>query len=266
MSEPLKRRSERIFALVPIRLTGSDANGESFTEETTTVNVNKHGACISTTRLLRPGEGLLVKNLRNGIEEPVRVIGETQRIFGPRQEWGVEFLNPESKIWGLDFAHTGEDVRPKALIACTVCKTVVFKPLYSSEYSMLLSMGLVSRHCDRCDETTRWKPSDEPPTPEVVILPDEPRSAKQELRREPRTGLVMLLRVRNSQGEQEKAQTLDVSKSGARFLSKRKYGIGEKVFVTLPFSEEREPKEINGKIVWAQKVPSGQLYGVKFEN
>jgi len=75
----------------------------------------------------------------------------------------------------------------------------------------------------------------------------------------------MLLRVRNNQGESEVAQTLDVSKGGVRFLSKRTYQVGDSVYLTLPSADKTAPTETRGCIVRAELSQRGTAYGVRFE-
>ena len=164
-----RRRTERILAPVRIRVIGNDVSGVSFAEETVTVSFNQQGARISLTHSLLPDDVVLVKNLENGVEEEFRVVGAFQQVFGSRREWGVEAINPESGIWGVEFAPNDDSAQPKVLIECAACKTAAQSTLSSIEYEVLLATGLISRHCDRCNETTRWKPSDQVVTPEILV-------------------------------------------------------------------------------------------------
>ena len=75
----------------------------------------------------------------------------------------------------------------------------------------------------------------------------------------------MLLRVRDTHDEVERAQTLDVSRGGVCFLGKRQYRVGDVVFLTLPSPDEPTPVETRGRIVRAQPSPRGTVYGVRFE-
>src|SRR6202142_674474 len=100
-----RRRSERILAPVRIRVIGNDRSGVSFSEETVTVSFNQQGARISLVHSLLPDDVILVTNLENGIEEEFRIVGAFQQVFGNRREWGVEAVNPNSGIWGIEFSH-----------------------------------------------------------------------------------------------------------------------------------------------------------------
>ena len=156
---PARRRSDRILGPIRIRVIGNDASGISFSEETETISFNQQGARISLTHGLLPDDIVLIKNLGNEIEEEFRVVGGFQQVFGGRQEWGVEALNTASEIWGIEFVAPAEGLEPKVLIECAACKTAAHGALSSIEYEVLLSTGLITRHCMRCGETTRWGPA-----------------------------------------------------------------------------------------------------------
>jgi PilZ domain len=260
-----RRRTERILAPVRIRVVGNDQNGVSFVEETVTVSFNQQGARISLTHSLLPDDIVLVKNLENGIEEEFRVVGALQKVFGDRCEWGVEALTPESGIWGVELTPKPDSMEPKVLVECAACKTAAQSAVSSIEYDVLLATGLISRHCDRCNETTRWKPSDQIVTPEIWgrSLRAASRDVWEE-RRTRRLRLTMQLRVRNHRGVVDVAQTLDVSKCGLCFVSAQRYSLSEEVYVTLPSPTGQTAMETKGRIVWEAQGTAGRFYGVEY--
>jgi hypothetical protein len=246
-----KRRSDRILAPIRIRVIGNDGSGVSFVEETVTVSLNQQGARISLTHSLLPDDIVLILNRENNIEEEFRVVGSFQQVIGDRREWGMEAVNPDSKIWGLKFE-------------CAACKTAEQSPLSSIEYDVLLAIGLISRHCERCSETTRWKPSEQELTPEIIAASARRDARRVERRKPRRIKLVMRLRVRNAGGLSDIAQTRDVSKAGLCFVSTQRFQVGEDVYVTLPFAENQAPVETKGRIMWSAEGSAGHFYGVKF--
>jgi len=236
-------------------------SGVSFAEETVTVSFNRQGARISLTHSLLSDDIVLIMNLENSIEEEFRVIGGFQQVFGDRREWGVEAVNPDSEIWGIAFEPPAEGVQPKVLIECAACKKAAQSPLSSIQYEVLLATGMISRHCDRCGETTRWKPSEQPVTAEIIAAAKQP-VPHQDTRKVRRLRLVMRIRVRNAWGVSNIAQTRDVSKAGLCFLSTARFQVGEDVYITLPFAENQPPVETLGKIVWSRESTAGWYYGV----
>lgn len=262
-SELARRRTDRILAPVRIRVIGNDASGVSFAEETVTVSFNQQGARISLTHSLLPDDIVLVKNLQNDIEEEFRVVGGFQQVFGERREWGVEATNTSSEIWGIEFTQPAEGLQPKVLIECAACKRPAQAALSSIEYEVLLATSLISRHCDRCAETTRWKPSTQTDAPEL-LLSSKPQPGHGEQRKTKRLKLTMRVRVRNDWGVADIAQTRDVSKAGLCFVSTQRFEVGEQVYITLPFADMQVPVETKSKIVWSAEGSAGKFYGVAY--
>jgi hypothetical protein len=260
-----RRRTERILAPVRIQVIGNDSSGISFAEETVTVSFNQQGARISLTHSLLPDDVVLVKNLETGVEDEFRVVGAFQQVFGSRCEWGVEAVNAESGIWGVEFAPNDDSSQPKVLIECAACKTAAQSTLSSIEYGVLLATGLISRHCDRCNETTRWKPSHQVVTPEILTRTTKPPSQKdQGVRRSRRLKLTMQLRVRNPWGVVDIAQTRDVSKLGLCFISGQRFPLRDEIYITLPYAKNQSPVETKGRIVWMAEGTAGWFYGVEY--
>ncbi len=262
---PARRRSDRILAPVRIRVIGNDASGVSFAEETITVSFNQQGARISLNHSLLPDDVVLIKNLENGIEEEFRVVGGFQKVFGTRQEWGVEAINQASGIWGVEFSIPAEGVQPKVLIECAACHKAIQSPLSTIEYDILLATSLISRHCDRCNETTRWKPSAQPLTAEIIAASvPKPVHKGEDRRKSRRLSLVMRVRVRNNWGVVDIAQTKDVSKTGLCIVSGARFNVADEVYITLPFADSQQPVETKGTIVWSAEGTTGSFYGVKY--
>lgn len=128
----------------------------------------------------------------------------------------------------------------------------------------MLATGLISRHCDHCNETTRWKPSEQPVTSEMIRESAQAPAPSTDKRKSRRLRLVMRLKVRNSWGMTDIAQTRDVSKGGLCFVSTKVFSVGDEVFITLPFADNQVPVETMGKLVWTSLGTSGRFYGVSY--
>jgi hypothetical protein len=256
-----RRRSDRIHVQIPVRLSGKDRSGAEFEEETVTVNINRHGACITLTQYIEPQQLVRVKNLRNGLEQDFRVVGLVRQVFGNRAEWGLELTDPEIDFWGVEFSPPPESVEPKILLECSACSKVLLGYVSRLQFDMLLHTGLISRHCEQCGETTRWQPSEPALPPEIArrVTPTE-----HERRKTRRLRIAMHLRLTGANGESETVQTADVSKGGLCFFSKKAHAVGEWVSLILPYGEAGKPSETLAKVVWAREAPGGKLYGASY--
>jgi PilZ domain len=262
-AEEARRRTDRVLGPVPIRIIGMDANGTAFTEDAVTVSFNQQGARISMVHSLLIDDIILVLNKRSGIEEEFRVVGAFEEVIGGRREWGVEASVQDGKIWGVEFSAPSEQLQPKALIECGGCKRVVQSEMSSIEYDVLLAIGMISRHCTKCSETTRWKPSASTSLPEIEHkLP--PGTQSGERRRAKRIRLAMRIRVRNSWGTIDIAQTRDVSKTGVCFFTTKVFNKGDEVYLVLPFAANSVPVETKGTVVWVETAKEGRYCGVKY--
>jgi hypothetical protein len=263
-AEIARRRSDRILSPVRIRVIGNDMSGVSFAEETTTVSFNQQGARISLTHTLLLDDIILIRNEENQIEEEFRVVGGFQQVFGDRREWGVEAMNPSSGIWGVEFSQPAEGLSANVLIECAACKKAAQSSLSSIEYDVLLATGLISRKCDRCGEYTRWRPSEQSLTPDMMVSGARQAKSEAERRKVRRLRLNMRIRVRNSWGVIDVCQTRDVSKAGLSFVSPQIFSVRDEVFITLPFTDQSVPVETKSKIVWSASGSSGRFYGVMY--
>ena len=259
-----RRRTDRVLAPTPIRVIGNDMSGVAFSEDAVTISFNRQGARISLTHTLLVDDIILILNKKTNLEDEFRVVGAFQQVSGDRREWGVEAVDQDSNIWGIEFAQPSEELQPKALIECGGCKHLVQSPLSSIEYDVLLAVGMISRHCDRCKETTRWKPSTQTVLPEILdAIPAKP-GQQTGTRRVKRIKLVMRVRVRNAWGTTDVAQTRDVSKLGLCFLSGKIFSVNDEVSLVLPFTAGSVPVETKGKVVWTRTSSGGHYYGVEY--
>jgi len=263
-TEAARRRSDRILSPVRIRVIGNDMSGVSFAEETTTVSFNQQGARISLTHSLLLDDIVLIRNEENQIEEEFRVVGGFQQVFGDRREWGVEALNPASGIWGVEFSQPAEGLSANVLIECAACKRAAQSSLSSIEYDVLLATGLISRKCDRCGEYTRWRPSGQALTEDMVVSGVKQAKSEAERRKVRRLKLNMRIRVRNNWGVTDVCQTRDVSKAGLSFMSTQIFQVRDEVFITLPFTDQSVPVETKSKVIWSAAGSSGRYYGVMY--
>lgn len=155
------RRSERIDVTIPIRVFATDPRRHDFTEEGVAVNVSRHGARIRLERWLTVGDVVRIRNLKNNKDAAFRVVsrfGELQPDL-PQADWGVEILNPEGEIWGVELRDNPlKDTAFSAVLQCTNCKAMSsFLLTYEEEQAARAAVSFLTLYCPRCQENTLWK-------------------------------------------------------------------------------------------------------------
>src|ERR1700733_6238548 len=93
-----RRRSQRIFMTVRIRVRGTDANGKTFDEQTETVAVNAHGALLLLDVPVEVGQNLHLwhRSTQEQIDSGVVFVGNKQ---AGKIQIGIQFLNPSPHFW-----------------------------------------------------------------------------------------------------------------------------------------------------------------------
>jgi hypothetical protein len=96
------RRSPRIKIQVPVFLRAADASGAEFIELTKTLNISATGACIASTRILRPDQLVHLtipapsasSSLVPSETPPIAAKVRRQGGVGEVRLFGLEFLRP----------------------------------------------------------------------------------------------------------------------------------------------------------------------------
>lgn len=97
-----RRRSMRVLLSVPIIVSGKGKDGRDFSEDARTLVVNAHGALIALSAPVVAGQQVTVSNkaTRASLECRIVYLGNAQ---GGKTQMGIEFLNPSSTFWQIDF-------------------------------------------------------------------------------------------------------------------------------------------------------------------
>ena len=97
-----RRRSQRVLMQVAVRVSGKDAQGSPFEEETDTLAINAHGALILIGA--RVTSGSLIKMQHKGTKEEqechVAFLGP---VRAGKSEVGLEFSAPRPSFWRVAF-------------------------------------------------------------------------------------------------------------------------------------------------------------------
>lgn len=97
------RRSTRLSIAIPIAISGKDAAGNLFKENSRTAVINKQGAKILTTRQLALGAEVVIENRALGLSGKAIVVWIGDRVSTKEAvEMGVQLLE-SANIWGIEF-------------------------------------------------------------------------------------------------------------------------------------------------------------------
>jgi hypothetical protein len=144
---------------VAVRVIGIDYRGVDFTEEAQTVIVNRHGAKIRLSHQLLPDSEIRMLSHPTGKDSVFRVVSKLQSPELRFTYWGVENLDPEMNIWGVDIPELlpGDQLKVRVLLQCPVCSA--HESLRADEMLLagLQEKGGVERTCKACNTPGLWK-------------------------------------------------------------------------------------------------------------
>jgi hypothetical protein len=241
------RRSDRIALRFRITVSGTDAMGHGFLEETETVVVSRHGAKIALRRKLVPELELSVRCADTGEEADVRVVGQIGE--GPEGVYyGIEILDPQRDLWGIEFPHLAESEKAvvRTLLECVHCRTREIAYLDELEAEVFEANKILSRACKRCRDMTLWKLSEgEVAEAQLPLSGDRPvataaapaRPARtQNERKNVRVELQTKACIRTPIHGEDVVLTGNVSRDGFSFQSSVRYAVDSVVEASVPYS------------------------------
>jgi hypothetical protein len=231
------RTSDRVYLETAIIISGTDSAGRGFVENTRTLVLSRRGAKIISRQALVPQQKITIRCLKTGLDAAVRVVGP---IVGEEGgcHFGIALLQPEVNIWGVNFPLLDgtEKAAGRVFLECADCHAQEVVHLDVFELEVLLANECLSRPCKQCNDTTLWMRSASgeghiPSGRGVLVSP--PTSQE---RRAPRIKLKVNVCLRNPAYGEEVVSTVNVSRGGFRFLSRKDYPIGTVVEAALPYS------------------------------
>jgi hypothetical protein len=157
--EQKTRRSPRLAQQIPIRVYGTNSEGRSFYEDSSTLVVNQGGGLIRLGQDLAPDHHVFIFCHPTNQGGRFRVVGEHNQSETENRYWGVELLTPEENIWGVEFPDLGpEDIGAvRVLLACPSCERQERMSMNESEVELLHERGGLERECPACKVTSLWK-------------------------------------------------------------------------------------------------------------
>jgi hypothetical protein len=258
------RRSDRVYIELRIQISGVDAIGGSFAEQTQTLVVSRHGAKVISRHVLVPQQSLNLRCYRTGIETLVRVVGQIGHVE-EGYYYGLEVADAQVNVWGIEFPslRETEGAAGRVLLECVRChaQEVVHLDVFALE--VLLANQTLTRPCKQCPGlgNTLWQQAavregEETAVSKIAVMPL--RTINE--RRDPRVALRVSVCIRHPEFGDELATTENVSRGGFRFMSRRRYPQGTIIEVALPYTPGAANIFAPAQIVYASEAPEGGLH------
>ncbi len=273
MTSPQPRRTDRVSLTLFLEISGTDSQGEAFSEPSKTLLINRHGAVIAFERVLAPEQKVHVKRRAPGEshrEADVRIVGE----FGRQKDgflYGIEILDKEVDLWGVEFpaATESSEAVARMLLQCTYCRSREVVYLNEIELRGFETNRGIARHCKTCGVPSIWAQA--PHEDEArftarqrVRRVDEvdslPAQGEQRERKRMRFKTRLTACIRQPGADDELAVCEDISPLGMCFRSKRLYEAGTAIDIAVPYSPDAANIFLPARIVYSEKLPKAGLF------
>ena len=289
MSLERLRRSDRVSISIPVEVFGADFSGEHFVEQSRTVLVSRHGATVVMSRKLGPDLELILRRPGTKKEALVRVVGQ---IGGQHDGYiyGLALMDQSVNLWNIYFPALieGQTAVGRALLQCGRCKNREIVYMDEVEAEVYEANLCLQRTCAQCGHSSIWKavPGElveevAPPAPESGApepsAADEAGAAAAEAPAEPPPSVLSRrknLRIRSNMpacirqpGFDEEVVTCeDVSRGGLCFKSSKRYFLGSRIEVAIPYAAGAANIFVPARIVYTQELTkeSAYKYGVSY--
>ncbi len=272
MTEISKRRSDRVLVTLPVSVSGTDANGIPFSEDASTVTVSQNGAAIAVKTLLIPGQEIIVRRHRLRIPRGAEclVTGKVGEQPG-LQVFSVAFRKPAVGFWDIYFPPLPAegDTAGRALLGCKVCGTRKVVHLDPAELAAYNAHRQLSLNCTICGKSTIWLELQQETTkrPELgpansARLAAAPPPPVKNQRKHRRVATEILVCIRQAGSADDVATTVDISRGGLLFTSRRQYRPGSYIQIAVPYVPSALNVFADARVVHSSRVPSQELYRV----
>jgi len=274
------RRSDRISISIPVEIFGADFTGEHFVEQCRTVVVSRHGATVIVTRKLAPDLELILRRPGTKKEALVRVVGQ----IGGQHEgyvYGVALMDLNVNLWNIYFPALGDaqSAVGRALLECGRCRNREIVYMNEVEAEVYEANLALQRSCGQCGNSSVWRavPGEivedvvPPPAREAASAaapgagpappaPAEPPPAVVSRRKDLRIKSNMPACIRQPGFDEEVVTCDDVSRGGLAFRSPKRYFLGSRIEVSMPYAAGAANIFVPARIVFTQEMAKEGLY------
>jgi len=285
MSLERLRRSDRVSISIPVEIFGADFSGEHFVEQSRTVLVSRHGATVIMSRKLGPDLELILRRPGTKKEALVRVVGQ---IGGQHDGYiyGLALMDQTVNLWNIYFPalSDGQTAVGRALLECGRCKNREIVYMDEVEAEVYEANLCLQRSCPQCGHSSIWKSvpaelvEEAPPPPAESAAAEQTEegehsapAAAEPPHAEPQPPVVSRrknLRIKSNMpacirqpGFDEEVVTCeDVSRGGLCFKSGKRYFLGSRIEVAIPYAAGAANIFVPARIVYTQELTKEGVY------
>jgi predicted nucleic acid-binding Zn-ribbon protein len=259
--------TQRLRLAIPILVRGMSAGDKFFEEKTRTLVVGERLLIVQMQNRVELDAELHVTNSMNQAGGLFRVTWTNTEAGDGGHDVGLELLDAEGNLWGMDFPAEADPAAAtaQAWLQCQRCHEGRLTLVPEAEDEFIRDGFVISRPCDRCRATTTWGFTPAEETAESAPGAGD-RAAGEESgrdqRRKGRAPLQMRIQVtREKYGTvlEDVCETINISRNGVYFLSTRNYDVGELVRVVVPYKEGDVTIPVPARVV-RQDEPQDSFY------
>jgi PilZ domain len=266
------RRSDRISLTLLLEASGKDSHGHAFTDPARTLQINQTGAVVVLNRELKADQHVHLKRkspAETHREADVRIVGQ----FGREKDgflYGVEILNPQNDLWGVEFPliATSEEAVARMLLECSYCRGREVVYLNELELTGFETNRGIARHCKTCGVPSIWTQAPHEDEKKLARAARSKRDSKDALptggEQRDRQRLRMKTRltacIRQAGADDELAVCEDISPVGMCFRSKRRFAADASIDVAVPYAPDSANIFLPARIVYSEEMPKAGLF------
>jgi len=258
--------ARRVKAAITIRVRGMSSEHKFFDEWAETLYISESSLITRLRNRLDPDTEVHVTSKTTRQGGGFRTVWVNDRDHEGLYDIGLELLDVEGNIWGKSLDKKGEVPNvpiPEARLECERCHTALTTPVPEALDEFINEGFRISRHCDKCKGSTKWRFSTEAVEAARVRQADGP-----EERRKGRAAIKMRIKVYcdrlGSIGE-DICETINVSANGLYFTTSNPYIVGEMLRIVAPFEEGGVAIPVPARVIRLDRPADSSINAVAVE-
>lgn len=259
------RPRQRVKATIPVRVRGMSTRHKFFDEASETLYVGKSSLITRIQDFVDLETELHVVNLNNNLGGTYRVTWINLEGQEGWHDLGLELIEAELDLWEIAVP-SGDEAPdapfPHAWLQCQRCHGGKLTPVPEAEVEFISDGFVISRPCDTCKATTPWGFT---PAAESTASGGEGGKNMRGMGRAPLNMKVKVLRGSFGSALEDLCETINISRTGACFLTRKGYKIGEQIKVILPYKEGDVAIPVPARVVRLEKTKDGSFNSVAIQ-